>query len=250
MGYRLGRSGVHASRTIMLNELNVLFEHTSVEAAREDYRSQVVSFNLLGKPTQKSRVLTFGHLAELYGLDPEIPVFRVFRKLWQLDEDARPVLALTMALVRDPVLSLSEAFILNKAAGDSVKREELESLISTAEPDRFSPATLKSIAQNINGSWTQAGYLQGRSRKIRTLPKVTPANISFALFLGHVEGLSGQRLFASRWVMLLCRSPGELEGLANSAAHRGQIVFLNAGGVKEVRFPGFLTKAEEQWLHE
>ncbi len=102
IGYRLGRSGVHASRTIMLNELNVLFEHTDAHATLADYRSQVVSCNLLGKPTQSSRVLTFRHLAELYGLDPEIPVFRVFRQLWQLDEEARPVLALTLALVRDP----------------------------------------------------------------------------------------------------------------------------------------------------
>jgi hypothetical protein len=25
---------------------------------------------------------------------------------------------------------------------------------------------------------------------------------------------------------------------------------MNAGGVKEVRFPGYLTSEEEQWLHE
>jgi hypothetical protein len=140
--------------------------------------------------------------------------------------------------------------VLGKAPGESVWREEVETLIETAEPDRFSPATLKSIAQNISGSWTQAGYLSGRARKVRTMPNVTPSNITFALFLSHLEGLTGQRLFSSRWMTLLCGSPGELETLANSASNRGQIVFLNAGGVKEVRFPGFLTAEEEQWLHE
>lgn len=250
LGYRLGRGGVHAARTMMFDELTHLFEHTTPDTARDGYRAEVIDFNVLGKPTQKSRVLTFGHMTELYGLDPAIPVFRVFRRLWAADEQARPVLAICLALVRDPVLRLSESFVLGKAPGESVRREEVETLIETAEPDRFSPATLKSIAQNINGSWTQAGYLAGRTRKVRTMPNVTPSNITYALFLGHLEGLTGQRLFSSRWMTLLCSSPSELETLANSASHRGQIVFLNAGGVKEVRFPGFLTAEEEQWLHE
>lgn len=250
LGYRLGRGGTHAARTMMFDELVVLFDHTTPGMTREDYREQVVGLNILAKPTQKSRALTFGHLAELYGLAPAIPVFRVFRRLWALDEAARPLLALMLALVRDPVLRLSEAFVLSKAEGEGVRREELEQLISANEPDRFSAASLKSIAQNINGSWTQAGFMAGRARKVRKAPKVTPTNITYALFLGYLEGLSGQRLFSSHWMTLLCSSPGELEALANSASHRGQIVFLNAGGVKEVRFPGFLTAEEEQWLHE
>lgn len=250
LGYRLGRGGTHAARTMMLDEVTQLFEHPPLEMNRDGYRTEVVDHNVLGKPTQKSRVLTFGHLTELYGLDSAIPIFRVFRRLWTLDEQARPVLALSIALARDPVLRLSEPFVLGKALAETIRREEVEALIDTAEPDRFSPATLKSIAQNINSSWTQAGYLAGRARKLRTRANVTPTNITYALFLAHLEGLSGQRLFSSRWVNLLCRSPDELEALANSASHRGQIVFLNAGGVKEVRFPGFLTDEEEQWLHD
>lgn len=235
---------------MMLEELNRLFEHTQPETTREGYKDEIVSLNVLGKPTQKSRLLTYGHLAELHGLDNAIPLFRVFRLLWVLDAPARPVLALMLALARDPVLRLSQAFILGKEVGEHVRREEVEELIEQAEPDRFSAATLKSIAQNINGSWTQAGYLEGRVKKIRAMPYVTPINVTFALFLGHLEGLSGQRLFSSSWTSLLCRSPDELESLTNSAAHRGQIVFLNAGGVKEVRFTGFLTAEEEQCLHE
>ena len=49
---------------------------------------------------------------------------------------------------------------------------------------------------------------------------------------------------------LLPSSPDELEGLANSASHRGQIVFMSAGGVKEVRFPGYLTPEEEHIRQE
>lgn len=250
LGFRLGRGGTHAARTMMLDELSALFERVAPEATRGKYRGEVIDFNALGKPTRNSRVLTFRHLTELYGLDPSVALFRAFRKLWDADELARPLLALMVALARDPLLRLSESFILGKSDGESVQRDDIEALLIAAEPARFSPASLKSIAQNINGTWTQAGFLSGRVRKTRVAPNVTPTNITFALFLGHLEGLSGQRLFSSRWTSLLPDSPGQLEVLANSASHRGQIVFLNAGGVKEVRFPGYLTAEEEQWLHE
>jgi hypothetical protein len=49
---------------------------------------------------------------------------------------------------------------------------------------------------------------------------------------------------------LLPSSPGELDGLANSAFHRGLLVFLNAGGVKELRFPDYLTSEEEMLCQE
>jgi hypothetical protein len=48
----------------------------------------------------------------------------------------------------------------------------------------------------------------------------------------------------------LSESQQDLEALANAAYHRGLIVFLNAGGVKEVRFPDSLTVAEEQIRQE
>jgi hypothetical protein len=117
-GFRFGRNGAHAARTMMLGELRTLFIHQPETATKEDYRREVVESNVLGKPTRKARELAFGHLADLYGLAPELAAFR-------------------------------------------------------------------------------AG------------------------------------------------SPDELEGLANSASHRGQIVFMSAGGVKEVRFPGYLTPEEE-----
>ena len=49
---------------------------------------------------------------------------------------------------------------------------------------------------------------------------------------------------------LLGSSIEELEQLANAASHRGLLVFMNAGGVKEVRFPGYLTPEEEKIRQE
>lgn len=249
-GYRYGRNGPHSSRTMMFVEVSSLLERVPAKAMHVDYMKEVVELNVLGKPTKKARELTFRHLTELYGFDPGIPLFRVFRQLWGQDEQARPVLALMLSLARDPLLRSSQDLILAKQFGEAVKRKELEVLLAKDDPDRFSPASLKSFAQNINGTWTQAGFLTGRAQKTRVVPCITPTNVSFALFLGYLEGLTGQRLFGSAWMNLLPGSPDELVAQANAAANRGQIVFMNAGGVKEVRFPGFLLPEEEKWLHE
>lgn len=249
-GYRFGKNGAHAARTMMFNELSLLLGRLPAEATRADYVREIIDLNCLAKPTQKSRELTLRHLTALYALDPSVPVFRIFRQFWDVDPDAQPVLALTMALVRDPLLRQSQQFILGKPLGELVERKELEDLLENENPDRFSPASLKSIAQNLNGTWTRGGYLHGKVRKSRSAPVVKPTNVAFSLFMGHLEGLSGQRLFKSTWAVALFSSFDELVGMASSAANRGLLVFMNAGGVMEVRFPGYLTSEEERWLHE
>jgi hypothetical protein len=235
---------------MMLDDIAALIGHVPVGAERAAYAREVIDLNSLGKPTKKARELAHRHLGALYGLDPKLAIFRAFRRLWASDVAARPILALFIALARDPLLRATQAFIVGKQPGDVVARDEFEKLLATTHQDRFSPASLKSFAQNIRGSWTQAGYLVGHSRKTRAVPVVAPANVAFGLFLGYLEGLSGQRLFTSSWMNLLPGSPDELGALANSASHRGLLVFMNAGGVKELRFPDYLTPEEEQIRQE
>lgn len=249
-GFKFGRNGPHAARTMMFDEILLLFSHLDKNSTQSDYLFEIVENNILNKPSRKSRQLTARHLLDLYSLDNSVPIFRVFRDLWEVDQDARPLLAITIALARDPLLRCSLDFILNKQVGQRVERPELEQLIKHLYPERFSPASIKSFAQNINGSWTSAGYLQGKACKYRKTPTVTPANLTFCLFLAYLEGFSGQRLFHSKWSHLLSLNLDELTNLAMAASNRGQIVFMNAGGVMEVRFNGLLTVVEERLLHE
>ncbi|QDZ30381.1 hypothetical protein FAY22_00555 [Noviherbaspirillum sp. UKPF54] len=235
---------------MMFDDLCILFSRLPVNASPADYANEVVNNNILGKPTKKARELALRHLIALYGLDAQSPLFRAMRRLWEVDEAAQPVLALTVALARDPLLRNTQSFILNRQPGSPVTREDLEKLLVADYQDRFSSASLKSFAQNVNGTWTAAGFLSGRVRKTRSVPIITPANVALCLFLGHLEGFSGQRLFTSPWIELLTRPLDELEGLASSASHRGLLVFMNAGGVKEVRFPDFLTPEEEEIRQE
>ncbi|MBM5570538.1 hypothetical protein GM173_02975 [Deefgea chitinilytica] len=234
----------------MLDELEILFDYCSADSTPGDYQAFVVEQNGLAKSTVKSRQLTYRHLVDLYGLNPEFAVFRIFRKLWDGYPDARPVLALTIALARDPILRLSTEFIQEKKLGDAVVREEIETILAATEEGRYSPASLKSIAQNINGSWTRAGYLIGKAKKYRSEPAVGVANLTFCLFLAYLEGATAQRLFLSHWVALLGKNQDQLNDLAVGAANRGLIVFMNAGGLLEVRFPEYLTSEEEGWRHE
>lgn len=250
LGFRFGANGPHSARTMMLDDLRVLFSHVAADGARADYTQAVCVENILGKPTKKSRELALRHLTTLYGLDRQLPLFRALRHFWPVDADAQPVLALAAALARDPLLRGTQSFILAKQQGALVMREDIERCLAADHQDRFSAASLKSFAQNVNGSWTAAGFLSGHSRKTRSLPSVTMVNVAFCLFLGHLEGLSGQRLFTSSWMNLLPGSPDELDAMANAAFHRGLLVFLNAGGVKEVRFPDYLTTEEEKMCQE
>jgi len=234
----------------MIEELQQTFSVAPVNAGYQQYQAEIVDYNQLNKPTEKARKLTFRHLVDLYGMTPDLPLFRVMRRLWDVDAQAQPVLALQLALVRDPLLRISIPFITGLKIGDAIAREQVEAILKEPDPDRYSPASLKSFAQNINGTWTQAGFLKGRNKKSRSEPNVAPVNLAFALFLGHLEGASGQRLFSNHWCQLFGLNEHRLDELAITASHQGLIDYKKSGEVIDVRFPGFLSQEEERWLHE
>ena len=234
----------------MLDDLRVLFSHTSTDATCKEYATVIVEENVLGKPTKKARELALRHLTTLYGMDPANPIFRALRKLWALNEAAQPLLALAVSLARDPLLKGTQEFFLAQPLGTLISRESVEAVLDSTYPDRFSAASLKSFAQNVSGTWTSAGILVGRVRKFRSAPQSCPEALTMLLFLSYLEGRTGQRLFSSDWMNLLDQSSVDPEELADSASHRGLLVFMNAGGVKEVRFPGYLTSEEEKIRQE
>jgi hypothetical protein len=250
LGFRFGINGPHAARTMMLDDLRNLLAHTPVGASRQEYAGAIVTDNLLGKPTKKARELSLKHLTALYGLDAANPLFRCLRRLWPMDVAAQPLLALTVALARDPLLRASEGFVLSRSVGSLVLPEDVEAFLAKAFPERFSAVSLKSFSRNLTCTWTAAGLLQGHRRKTRSQPAIRAEVVALSLFLGHLEGRSGQRLFSSRWMTLLGGTPAELEALTNAAANRGLLVFLNAGGVRELRFPDYLTPEEDQIRQE
>jgi len=235
----------------MLEDLELLFDAVANPAAsKEDYFTSIIEDNCLKKRSVRTRKLTARHLTDLYALDPSIALFRVLRFFWQRDKEGHPLIALLCAYARDSILSSSAPFILDFSEGNIIRREVLEEFIDNKEPDRFSKATLKSVAQNINSSFTKSGHLTGRVKKIRSKPIPTPSAAAYALFLSYLSGIRGESLFHSEYTRLLdCPSHRTIE-LAEIASQSGWIVFKRIGNVMELLFPNLLTNQEMDWIRE
>lgn len=250
-GFRQDRGGPHLARTIMLEELKLLFSFVDDPDADKDlYLRSIVQENCLNKRSDRTRNLSLRHLINLYGLDPNITLFRCFRYFWERDKEGQPLMAVLIAIARDAILKSSVPFIQSYAMGQRVTREALEEFIDNLEADRFSPATLKSTAQNINSSWTQAGHLRGRVKKVRTEAKATPGAASFALLLGYLSGVRGESLYQTEYAKLLDCSMEEAIELSVMASQKGWIVLKRLGSVIEVLFPNMLSQQEMEWVRE
>jgi hypothetical protein len=250
-GFRFERGGTHSSRTMMLDELTALLSYVDrSEAKKADYLHAIEADNCLGKRSGKTRRLTYRHLAELYSLDTNHLLFRALLYFWQRDEEGRPMLALLATYARDSIFRTSASLILKAPEGSIITRDSVEERIDGLEPGRFSKATLKSTAQNINSSWTKSGHLTGRNKKTRSRAIPTPSSAAYALLLGYLTGARGQGLFSTEYTKLLDCSKEQVNELAEQASRRGWITYKRVGNVIEVLFPSHINQQEQEWLRE
>lgn len=247
-GFRIGPRGVHTSRTIMFAELHDLLGALPATATKEEYRQAILRDNVLGKKTLATRRGTVKRLGELYALDLQVPLFRLLRFFWQVDQGGQRLLAFLCASARDPLLRLTSPPVLDMKEGEIVTKESLVKAIEAADPDRFKPAICQAIARRAASSWTQAGHLTGHLVKIRSHPVVTPANTAYALVLGYLCGVRGQLLLKTYWAKLLDVPTERIAALGAEASRRGWVNFRQAAGVIEIRFPDLLTAAEKEML--
>lgn len=250
-GFRFERGGTHSSRTMMLDELTMLLDYVShPDVTKVDYLHFIEEDNCLGKRSGKTRRLTYKHLAELYSLDSAHLLFRALLYFWQRDEEGRPMLALLATYARDSIFRASAPMILNAPEGSVITRDSIEELIDSLEPGRFSKATLRSTAQNINSSWTKSGHLTGRVKKARSQAKSTPGSAAYALLLSYLVGARGQNLFNTEYARLLDCSREHVIELAEQASRRGWITYKRVGDVIEILFPNLINQQEQEWLRE
>ncbi|EMB14845.1 hypothetical protein [Rhodopirellula europaea] len=247
-GFAMNAGGPHLARSMMLSDLVTLLSDNRLEQSRSKLLDAIEDENVLGKRTTRSRKLAARHMGALYGLDLDVPLYRDFVYLWQRDPDGRPLLAFLVAYARDAVLRTNTQFVLGLKENAPFIREELEAFIDAQDPGRFSAATLKSTAQNLATTWTHAGHLKGRVKKVRQRVRPTPGAVSLALLLGFVTGDRGPLLFESSYMKLLDCSPAAGMELAELAAVKGWIQFKRVGNVVEVLFPRLLTEQEREWV--
>lgn len=250
LGFKTTAGGAHASRTIMLAELGLLLDACPEEAAQVDYRQAVVDLNCLAKRSISTRALTWKHLVDLYGVNPDLLVFRGMRWFWVRDVEGRPLIALSAALARDGLLSSIAPHVWDAVVGSTMSRESVETCLAAKFPDRFSPATLKSIAQNINATLTQSGHLSGRVRKVRQQAAPTAGSVAYALLLGYSSGIRGPELFRTRFMKAQDGPVAVCLDLAEQAARKGWMEFKRVADVMEVSFPRLIRAEEEAVIRE
>lgn len=250
-GFKTKKGATHTARTMMLDELkNLLSRAQETKPSREEYLKLILEDNCLGKRSGRTRSLSARHLVDLYALDPDITIFKALLYLWNRDKNGRPLLALLSAIVRDSILRSSIPFVLSFSEGQRISREALEAYLDDLEPGRFSRATLKSTAQNINSTWTQSGHLTGRVKKVRSIPQPTAGAVSYALLLSYLTGHRGETLFTTQYTKALDCSFEKAIELAEEASRKGWMVLKRIGTVIDVQFPKLLTPEEMEWIHE
>ncbi len=219
----------------MLAELSAVLGATEPNSQRDDYTTAIVDGNCLAKPTTATRRLTNQRLGELYALDPSVPIFRILRNLWTIDESGRPLLALLAALARDPLLRATAPAVLSVPAGGELRRDPIRDALRRAVGERLNDSTLGKVVRNASSSWTQSGHLTGRTHKTRQLVKATPGSLAFGLYLGYSVGFRGEELLASRWVAVLDCTLASARDLALDAKRQGLIDLRVAGDVWDLR---------------
>jgi len=228
----------------MLEELGGVLAHCPPQALREDYLTAIHEDNCLGKRTAATRKLSSQRLSELYGLDPEVPLFRVMRRCWYADRAAQPLLAMLLALARDPLLRASAPPVLRMRSGEELARQQMTDALNSVVGSRLSSSTLDKVVRNAASSWTQSGHLKGRGRKTRQIVSPTPVATAFALLIGYVAGRRGIAIFESIWARVLDAPTGDLMSLAMDARRLGFLDMSQSGGVVDVTFSRLLVPEE------
>jgi len=250
LGFSKARIGGHSARSMMFLEMLALIQGIPLIVSKDDFTSAIIEENILEKPTLSSRKKSLRHLIEIYGLDTTKALFRVLWELGHGDLDSLPQLCLVCAYVRDPQLRYSFELIRRLRPNEVLTRVDMEQHLEKGFPDRFSPAMKKSMAQNINTTWTFSGHLKGKAIKTRRLPEPRPISAVYAMFAGYLTGLRGEILLDSAFAALVAPSRSILQSSLSIAAAKGLLSLKQAGGVVEFDFSNLLTPAEQALIHE
>jgi hypothetical protein len=246
LGFYFGTSGGHAGRSLMLDDLELLMEHAPADAANSWFSNAILNENLLAKSSVNNRDHANRRMRQLYALDASTCLFRVFRGLYLEDKQSRSTLAVLLAMARDALFRKSAEIVLAAPLGTAMTSESFRQPLDLVAAGRMGEETLRHACGNVFSSWNQAGYLSAEKPRRRVQAPVSWAAVAFALFLGWLDGERGRLLFETPWAKVLDRDFDELLRHAATASRQGHLELLNAGGVIEVRFPGYLTNEEMQ----
>ena len=243
-GFRVDPTGTHLSSTLRLEELKILLSGLPVSATVSSYREAILTSNVLDKKSDASRKKAYDRLRELYGLDPNVLIFRAMVDLWNADESAQPKIALICATARDPILRALTPLLLRWPYDAAIDRRRLYEEADVRFPDKFVPSSRERLCRNIVSTWRKAGLVSKNRDATRTYSEVAPPSLAYALLLGDLCGRRGHKLFATIWTSILDAPDNELKELAILASRRGWIEYRESGGLVEVSFGHLMRDLE------
>jgi hypothetical protein len=164
--------GVVSSRSIMLPELSALLAIAPADANVDEFWSLAIDEDALNKASAANRLKTFTKLRRLYGLNPNLPTFREFRRLSLLFPSELPALAGALAFAREPLLRASADMVLNTPIGAPLSRASFEAWVREYASGRFSQTMYRSFSHNLYASFSQIGYLGVAVGKCRLRQRV------------------------------------------------------------------------------
>ena len=250
LGFSKASLGAHSARSMMFLEMRTLVRAMPLTVTNDDLTKAIVEENVLEKPTLSSRKKSLRHLMELYGMDPSKALFRVLWDLGHADLDSLPQLCLVCAYARDPILRHSFELIRTLHLGEVIERADMEQHLETGFPGRFSRATKASMARNVNTTWTFGGHLAGKVKKTSRHPEPRPVSAAYAMFVGYLTGLRGERLLNSTFAALVASNRSQLQAALSLASAKGLLSLKQAAGIVEFDFSNLLTSTELELLHE
>ena len=232
-------TSIHTSRTMMFAELEKVMDYSM----EKDNYLEALEQNITGKLSTSGANKTAKYLKNLYGFDVKYPPFVALKYFWKtVEHHFRPLLAFVYAVNHDDLLAQSISVVCKSEIGERVPVENFENNIEKYYPQRFSPKTRKSIAQNIASSWKQAEFIEGKVKNIRVQPEINYQVACFAFFVAYLKGNKGDFIWNSIGAKALCLPESKLREFAVECNQRDLIQYQSAGEVTTISFIQLLKK--------
>lgn len=212
-------------------------------ASEADEYARAMEANVFGKKSADGINRTSKYLTNIYLFDPELSIFKAFKYFWGIcSEEERPILVFLFAFAQDHLLFESAEVVVHTKLGEKVTIENLEENLIKFHPNKYSPRTLKSSAQNLASSWKQAGFIKGKVKNIRVQPDISYKVAAFAFLLAFLQGDRGDYIMNNPIVKSLGLGENRLRELAVEAAKQDLLHYQYGGSVTSIAFPQLLSK--------
>jgi len=227
---------VHTSRTIMSSEILDLINYGG-----QDYNQSMLD-NVFNKKTESSKTKTIRYIKQLYSFDSINERFLLFEDFCTRHKDYITQFAFLYSTSVDYLLSESIDMVMKHYINSPVTIESFEENIQKFHKDRFTPKTLRSVAQNIASSWKQAGYIVGRRKNTRVKNEPTYHTTAFAFAMAYLDGFRGEFMFDHPSVKALDAGKEKIIVLLKTASDYDLLDFSKAGASVVISFDKYLDK--------